>query len=698
MADDGRRGSRHANERSILNPSDAFFATAPAPLAAKRWALAICIASFVVFCALIPFACFSLPRIDAFVPTYDSIFALNNLLTAGGLLVGFSRSRLRGVLVLASGYLFISLLALPHMLTFLGLLSSSGSIGAGPQTSAWLEMFRLGSFPIFVICYALLKRRETASTGARADAWALVVPSAAAGAIAGVCLVTFLAMAGQQHLPSIVSGDRYTNAMMAVSVPVLVLSLVALAVLGRGRPYSRLDLWLMVVLCAWMFDVMLSTIANTGSFDVGFYAGRLYGLFAASIVPIVVLVEASRLYGGLDQALAVAEERNAELARSREELAQAQRLEAIGQLTGGVAHDFNNLLTVIIGNLEMILDARSDHDKIERLAQSAIKAAHRGEHLVRQLLTYARRQISHPQTVDVNQLISNIENLIRRVIGEQIEVVTILSPDLAPVHIDTAQFETAILNLVINSRDAMAGGGRIVIETREVTLDRQHVIDLEAAPGSYARIAVSDTGAGMTPAVLSRAFDPFFTTKEVGKGSGLGLSQVYGFVKTAGGHVEIKSELGAGTTVELYLPKSSALALPVETVAETQRSPPASGRATILMVEDDEDVLAVTAESLRELGYQVVTAATAATALEILRSDQPVDLLFSDVVIHGGTDGAQLAVEARRVRPELKVLLTSGYAAAALSLEHALPDTLGFVGKPYEREALAQKLRLAIEG
>jgi signal transduction histidine kinase len=697
MADDGRYGSRHANERTILNPSDSFLATAPAPPAAKQWALAISSVSFVVFCALIPFARDSLPRIEAFIPIYDAIFALNNILTAGGLLVGFSRSRLRGVLVLASGYLFSTLLALPHMLTFPGLLSASGSIGAGPQTSAWLEVFRHGGFPLFVICYALLKRRETASTGARADTQALVT-SAAAGAVAGVCLVTLLATLGHQHLPPIVSGDRYTSVMIAVSVPVLLLSLAALAALGRGRPYSRLDLWLMVVVCAWIFDVTLSTIVNTGRFDLGFYAGHLYALFAASIVPIVVLVEASRLYGGLDRAIAVAEERNLELARSREELAQAQRLEAIGQLTGGVAHDFNNLLTVVIGNLEMIRDAKGDRDRIERLAQSAIKAAQRGEHLVRQLLTYARRQISHPQTVDVNQLIANIENLIRRVIGEQIEVVTILSPGLAPVQIDTAQFETAMLNLVINSRDAMAGGGRIVIETREVMLDRQHVSDPEAAPGPYVRVAVSDTGTGMTPAVSSRAFDPFFTTKEVGKGSGLGLSQVYGFVKTAGGHVEIKSELGTGTTVELYLPKSSALAAPAERVAEKQPSPAASGRATILIVEDDEDVLAVTADSLRELGYQVVTAVTAARALEILRSDQPVDLLFSDVVIPGGANGAQLAVEARRVRPQLKVLLTSGYAAAALSLEHGLPDTLEFVGKPYERAELAHKVRLAIEG
>ena len=328
-----------------------------------------------------------------------------------------------------------------------------------------------------------------------------------------------------------------------------------------------------------------------------------------------------------------------------------------------------------------------------------MKAARRGEHLVRQLLTYARRQINHPQTVNLNQLITNIENLIRRVIGEQIEVVSKLSLVLAPVQIDPAQFETAILNLAINSRDAMAAGGRITIETQNVTVDPQHAAnDPEVTPGPYVMIAVSDSGSGMTPAVLARAFDPFFTTKEVGKGSGLGLSQVYGFAKTAGGHVTIYSELGIGTTVKLYLPQSSNRPILRQAETETTSSHADSGRGTILLVEDDEDVLAVTAESLKELGYRVVTAADAARALEILRGHQPIDLLFSDVIIPGGTNGAQLAVTARRVRPELKVLLTSGYTAAALSLEHGLPDNLNVVGKPYQRDELAQKLRLALSG
>ena len=448
-----------------------------------------------------------------------------------------------------------------------------------------------------------------------------------------------------------------------------------------------------------MFDVTLSTVINAGRFDIGFYAGRLYGMFAASVVPIVLIVEAARLYGRLDQARAIEEERNAELARSREELAQAQRLEAIGQLTGGVAHDFNNLLTVVIGNLDLISGALHDPEKIDRFAQSAMKAARRGEHLVRQLLTYARRQISHPQTVNLNQLIANLENLMHRVIGEQIEVVSVLSPVLAPVQIDPAQFETAMLNLAINSRDAMASGGRITIETQNIAVDRQSVaIDPEITPGSYVMIAVSDSGAGMTPAVLARAFDPFFTTKGAGKGSGLGLSQVYGFAKTAGGYVRIYSEPGIGTTVKLYLPQSSSLPILMEPAAETASLQSGRGRGTILLVEDDEDVLAVTAESLRELGYQVVTAIDAARALEILRSDQPIDLLFSDVIIPGGTNGAQLAVTARRIRPELKVLLTSGYTAAALNLEHGLPDNLNVVGKPYQRDELAKKLTLAISG
>jgi signal transduction histidine kinase len=484
--------------------------------------------------------------------------------------------------------------------------------------------------------------------------------------------------------------------MVVVGVSVCLFSLVAFAVLVSRGANSILDLWLLVAVCAWTPGVALSTLINTGSSSVGFAIGHLYTLLGASIVPIVLLVEAGRIFRRLDEAVAVAEERNIELARSREELSQAQRLEVIGQLTGGVAHDFNNLLTVVIGNLELILRAPGDAEKIKRLAQAAMTAAQLGEHLVRQLLSYARRQINRPQIVNVNQLITNVENLMRRVISEQIEVVANLSPVLAAVQIDPAQFETAVLNLFIHARDAMTAGGRITIETRNVVIEPEPSINnAEVPPGRYVMITVSDSGTGMTPVVLG-PFDPFFTTKEVGKGSGLGLSQVYGFINTSGGHVKLDSEIGIGTVVTLYLPQSADRPIFPDPKARAAPLLSARDRGTILVVEDDEEVLAVAAECLKELGYRVVTAVNAARALEILAGDQSIDLLFSDVVMPGGINGAQLAAKARRVRPDLKVLLTSGHTAAALNLEYGVPDDLDVVGKPYRREELANKIRQVI--
>jgi signal transduction histidine kinase/CheY-like chemotaxis protein len=617
-------------------------------------------------------------------------------MTAGLLVVGFSRSRLRTVLLLAAGYLFTALMAVAHLLTFRSLLSSSDLVGTSAQSDPWLDMLRNAGFPVFVICYALLKRYQDAGGRSRADP-RICIPSVAVSVIAGVCLLFLLTTAGYSLPPRMVNGDGYAAAIVVVGAPGLVFSIIALITLGSRLPYSILDLWLLVVLCAWIPDVALSTVVDAGRFDLGFAAGHLYGVLAASIVPTVLLVEAGRLTGRLDEAVAVAEERNAQLAASREELAQGRRLEAIGQLTGGIAHDFNNLLTVIIGNLELIPSAHGDAEKIGALSQAAMKAAQRGEHLVRQLLTYARRQINRPQTVNLNQLIGSIENLMHRVIGEQIEMVTTLSPALAPVQIDPAQFETALLNLAINARDAMAGGGQMTIETENVIVEQRFATnDPEVQLGHYVVITVGDTGSGMTPAVLARAFDPFFTTKEVGKGSGLGLSQVYGFAKTAGGDVKIDSELGVGTMVKLYLPQSADRLISSQLEAEPASLQAVSGRGTILVVEGDEEVLAVTAESLREFGYQVVTAVSGAQALEILTGSQPIDLLLSDVIMPGGINGAQLAVRARHVRPELKVLLTSGYTAAALNREHGLPDNLDIVGKPYRREELAKKLRLVI--
>jgi signal transduction histidine kinase len=684
------------NEHNLSKDSSTFLSIAPAQPVAKRCALACIILLFASFGAIVPFARVTLPRIGVFIPIFDSVIALNNLVTAGLLLVGFSRSGLRAVLLLAGGYLFTALMAAAHLVASLGPVAGSDLIGASTQTGAWLDIFRNAGFPLFVICYVLLKRRDSTDGQSRVDPRICII-AVALGAVAGVSLLFLLAIGGHTLLPRIVHGDDHTSAMLVVNVPVLLFSLTALIFLMLRSPYSIIDLWLVVVIFAYIPDVTLSTIINVGRLDLGYAVGHLYAVVAASIVLVVLLFEASRLTGRLDAAIEVAEERNSLLAASREELAQAQRLEAIGQLTGGVAHDFNNLLTVITGNLELIERAHGDTKKIERLAQAAMEAAQRGGHLVSQLLTYARKQISRPQIINLNQLIVNVEHLTHRVIGEQVEVVTTLSPVLAPVQVDPAQFESALLNLAINSRDAMAGGGRIMIETTNAIVDQYHAANNpEITPGRYVMITVSDTGTGMTPAVLARAFEPFFTTKEFGRGSGLGLSQVYGFAKAAGGHIKIDSELGVGTTVKLYLPQSADRTIFSEPEVETASSPPARGRETILVVEDDQDVLAVTAEILRKLGYQVVTAVNAMQALEILAADQPIDLLFSDVVMPGGVNGAQLAARARHVRPHLKVLLTSGYPAAALSLEHGLPDNLDIVGKPYQRDELAKKIKLVI--
>lgn len=679
-----------------MKDSSTFLAIAQAPPAARRYALAIVIALFATFCIFLPFARVSLSGIDTFVPIFDSIVVLSNLVTAGLLLVGFSRSRLRAVLALAGGYLFTGFMAVAHLPISLGLLTGSDLLLAGPQTGAWLDIFRNAGFPLFVICYALLKRGGHRAGQLCAKTRTSIL-SVTACVVVGVSMLFFLANVGRPLLPQVVNGDGYTAAMVGANAPILLLSLIALILLGLQFPYSIIDLWLLVVICAWIPGVILSAIVNTGRLDFGFTIGHLYAVLAAGIMPLVLLFEAGRLTRRLDEAIAVAEERNAQLAASREELAQAQRLEVIGQLTGGIAHDFNNLLTVIIGNLELIQRAYGNGDKIELLAQAAMQAAQRGEHLVGQLLTYARKQINYPQVVNLNQLIANVLSLLHRVIGKQIDVVPILSPILAPAQIDPAQFESALLNLALNSRDALGGGGRITIETRNALVDQSHAPnDLEISPGRYVVITVSDTGTGMAPDVLARVFDPFFTTKEVGRGSGLGLSQVYGFVKAAGGHVKIDSQLGVGTTVTLYLPQAADRNILSEPESETVSLRRLSRGGTILVVEDDQEVLTVTAQCLRELGYRVVTAVNAMQALEILEGGEPIDLLFSDVIMPGGMNGAQLAVRAQHVWPDLKVLLTSGYTASALSLEHGLPDNLNVVAKPYRREELANKLSLVI--
>ena len=385
----------------------------------------------------------------------------------------------------------------------------------------------------------------------------------------------------------------------------------------------------------------------------------------------------------------------AERERTESALQQAQRMEAIGQLTGGIAHDFNNLLTVIAGSLEL-LGRHVVGAAGKRLLTAAQGGAERGARLTHSLLSFARRQALRPEIVDPSRLVEEFSELMSRAVGETIELRLLLTPAPGSCSIDPAQFQAALLNLVVNARDAMPDGGVLTIETRNVALDAGQLANGEIGSGRYVAISVRDTGCGMTSDVRERAFEPFYTTKEIGTGSGLGLSQVYGFVTQSGGQVEITSELGAGTTVSLYLPRiGDAAATATAPNALTREGMGATGTETILVVEDDADVRSVVADELRALGYRVVTAADGPAALMILDGGESVDLLFSDVVMPNRMRGDELARRATADRPGLKVLLTSGYTAD--SRDGATPGEFALLRKPYRHEELARVVRTALE-
>jgi PAS domain S-box-containing protein len=387
----------------------------------------------------------------------------------------------------------------------------------------------------------------------------------------------------------------------------------------------------------------------------------------------------------------------AERAKAEAALARARRLEAIGQLTGGVAHDFNNLLTIIVGNLDMIIRAADDPDRVRRLATAALGAGERGATVTRQLLAFSRQQALKPEVVELNRVIRDFEAFARSAAGEARELRLDVFGDDLHCRIDPAQLETAIVNLITNAREATAPGGRITLEIRDRSIGRLAPEEPpDIVPGDYVVVAVGDSGSGIAPDVLPRVFNPFFTTKDVGKGSGLGLSQVYGFVRQSGGIVRIESRLGVGTTVRIYLPRAEPSVAPSDRRRPCPRAAESAHSETLLVVEDEPEVLEIALTMLRGLGYSVLTARDGPEALDVLRGPDRIDLLFSDVVMPRGMNGAELARRARALRPGLPVLLTSGYTARALSEEHGLADDFPLLPKPYRVAELAQALRAAL--
>ena len=371
---------------------------------------------------------------------------------------------------------------------------------------------------------------------------------------------------------------------------------------------------------------------------------------------------------------------------------QAQKMEAVGQLTGGIAHDFNNLLTVILGCSEFIAEEVKENARLHKMAEMIVGAANRGSDLTHRMLAYARRQTLQSRPVDINQLLTGMESFLRRTLSADIELHLIQSETRCEATVDPAQLENALLNLCVNARDAMPEGGKLIIEASCAALDTDYAAqNADVAAGEYVLLAVSDTGCGISQENLSRVFDPFFTTKEVGKGTGLGLSMVYGFVKQSQGHVQVYSEPGQGTSVKLYLPKSSEMSEPIipGSVSITELR----GSETILLVEDNESVREFAKLQLTSLGYVVLDAANGLDALEILNRNKDVNLLFTDIVMPGGLNGRELARRACEINPGLKVLYCSGYAEQATLRRGLLEKDMQLLNKPYSRLGLATRIR-----
>jgi signal transduction histidine kinase/ActR/RegA family two-component response regulator len=437
----------------------------------------------------------------------------------------------------------------------------------------------------------------------------------------------------------------------------------------------------------------------------------VYGLVTAILIVVLsalFLIRDARLRvaeanDARDEAIGAREQVIAEISRreaAEGQVRQMQKMESIGQLTGGIAHDFNNMLAIIIGSLDIAVRRFSDPDRVRKSIDNARQGAERAAVLTSRLLAFSRQQPLAPVPLELNRLVVDMSEMLRRTLGEQIDVETVLAGGLWPTFVDPSQLENAILNLAVNARDAMAGqdSGKLTIETMNAHLDDDYARTRnEVEPGQYVLICISDTGSGMPPDVIERAFDPFFTTKEVGKGTGLGLSQVFGFVKQSGGHVAIYSEVGEGTTIKLYLPRHRGdVAAPDAGVQRTEL-PMGTVDEVVLVVEDEAQVRQMSVDALIDLGYTVLSASTPTEALKLLRDAPNVSLLFTDVIMPA-MNGRKLADEALAIRPDIKIVFTTGYTRNAVVHNGMLDAGVSFLPKPFTISQLALKIRASLDG
>jgi PAS domain S-box-containing protein len=398
--------------------------------------------------------------------------------------------------------------------------------------------------------------------------------------------------------------------------------------------------------------------------------------------------------GAAAGAVYVAEDVTERLKLERQ-LAQVQKMDAIGQLTGGVAHDFNNILTIITGTIDLLHEGVEDRPQLAAITRMIDDAATRGADLTKQLLAFARKQSLQPRETDLNALMTGAAKLLRPTLGEQIEIESALSTDAWPAMIDPSLLTSAVLNLAINARDAMPDGGQLTLETRNVMLDEAYAAqNPEVIPGPYVMVAVSDTGTGIPPEIRDKVFDPFFTTKEAGKGTGLGLSMVFGFIKQSGGHIKIYSEVGHGTSIKMYLPRATGAAASAQDAAPARTH---GGTETVLVVEDDRLVRSNVVMQLASLGYKTIEAASGPEALRLAKGGEAIDLLFTDVVMPGGISGRDLARQIAQDKPDIRVLFTSGYTENAVVHHGRLDRDVLLLSKPYRKTDLARMVRTALD-
>jgi len=641
--------------------------------------------SAAIFIAAVPFAKVRLAPVLAFIPIYQSALAVNDLITAVLLFGQFSFLRSRGLLLLASGYLFTALMAIVHMLTFPGLFTPTGLLGAGPQSTAWLYMFWHGGFPALVVAYALSKEQphETDPPRGRASVVVLARVTAVAAVAAGFAL---LATAGHDALPAIMQGHHYTPAMIVVVSSVWALSLLALVTLWRRRPHSVLDLWLMVVMCAWLFDIALAAVLNAGRFDLGFYAGRVYGLLAASFVLAVLLVENGRLYFELDR-----QNRSLEsTVRERTaQLLQSEKVATMGSLLAGVAHELNNPLAVLMGQATLLQRGAKDSPLVQR-AEKILVAAERCCRVVKNFLALARQRPPERGDVVLNQVVAEaVELLAYELRTDNVEVRLDAADDLPPLWADAHQLHQVLVNIVANAHQAMRHhpGPRLISIATRSDAERPRV-----------HLEVTDTGPGIPAETRARIFEPFFTTKPAGEGTGLGLSLCRGIVEEHGGVITVESEPGRGTTFAITLP---VLPQPADgSRTAVVEAPAPVGSKAILVVDDERDLAEVLVEELEGDGHQVEIASNGADALQRLER-QAFDLVVSDTKMPL-MDGIDLYREIERRFPALQRRIIFVTGDVLDPEKHRILESTGapFLTKPFDLGDVRRVVRrqLALDG